>query len=115
MILVMIAMLDNEDDDMIVVLVICHATLMLFDDINEDIANVYIDLCGLRKEAAAQNPQAPYEIGTPQWKFLCSPLASPYSFLEITEYDYIQFKSFVNILLLLYNIINNIIKVNTIK
>jgi hypothetical protein len=54
-------------------------------DINEDIANVYIDLCGLRKEAAAQNPQAPYEIGTPQWKFLCSPLASPYSFLEITE------------------------------
>lgn len=54
-------------------------------DINEDIANVYIDLCGLRKEAAAQNPQAPYEIGTPQWKFLCSPLTSPYSFLEIME------------------------------
>ena len=54
-------------------------------ELNEDIANVYIDLCGLRKEAAAQNPHAPYEIGTPQWKFLCSPLISPYSFLELAE------------------------------
>jgi hypothetical protein len=54
-------------------------------ELNEDIANVYIDLCGLRKESIAQNPQAPYEIGTPQWKFLCSPLTSPYSFLEIAE------------------------------
>jgi hypothetical protein len=52
----------------------------------EDIASVYIDLCGLRKENTQHvNPQAPYDYGTPQWKFLCSPMTAPGAFLTIAR------------------------------
>ena len=44
-----------------------------------DIAHVYIDLCGLRSSRDV-NPEAPYDSPTPQWKFLCSPIVSPYAF-----------------------------------
>lgn len=50
-----------------------------------DIAHVYIDLCGLR-QSSTHNPQAPYDAPTPQWKFLCSVLISPYSFFDCVEF-----------------------------
>jgi len=54
--------------------------------VEEDIANVYIDLCGLRREKTqGVNPQAPYDFGTPQWKFLCSPMTAPGAFLAIAR------------------------------
>lgn len=46
----------------------------------QDIAHVYIDLCGLRASFEDVNPHAPYDSPTPQWKFLCSPLTSPNGF-----------------------------------
>lgn len=51
-------------------------------DLEEDIAHVYIDLCGLRSSFEDPNPQAPYNSPTPQWKFLCNPLVSPNGFFE---------------------------------
>lgn len=54
--------------------------------LDDDIANVYIDLCGLRKENTQNvNPQAPYDYGTPQWKFLCSPMTAPGAFLAVAR------------------------------
>jgi hypothetical protein len=49
--------------------------------LSQDIAHVYIDLCGLRASFEDVNPQAPYDSPTPQWKFFCSPLTSPNGFL----------------------------------
>ncbi len=46
-----------------------------------DAAHVYIDLCGLRSKST-ENPMAPYDVPTPQWKFLCNPIICPSSFLE---------------------------------
>jgi hypothetical protein len=55
-------------------------------NIEEDIANVYIDLSNLRKEKNERvNPQAPYEVGTPQWKFLPNPLTAPQTFLSLAR------------------------------
>ncbi len=45
-----------------------------------DAANVYIDLCGLGNKNRP-NPMAPYELGTPQWKFLCNPIVCPKAFI----------------------------------
>ena len=53
-------------------------------DIDIDLAHVYIDLCGLRSSRDV-NPQAMYDSPTPQWKFLCSPIISPYAFFECVE------------------------------
>jgi hypothetical protein len=53
-------------------------------DIDIDVAHVYIDLCGLRSSRDI-NPQALYDSPTPQWKFLCSPIISPYAFFECVE------------------------------
>jgi hypothetical protein len=53
-------------------------------NINIDLAHVYIDLCGIR-QSSTRNPQAPYDTPTPQWKFLCSPLVSPYAFFQCAE------------------------------
>lgn len=53
-------------------------------NIHVDLANVYIDLCGLRRSNTL-NPEAPYDNPTPQWKFLCSPIVSPYAFFECVE------------------------------
>jgi hypothetical protein len=46
----------------------------------EDIAHVYIDICGVRKSREEKNPQIPYNHGTPSWKFLSNPLVSPQAF-----------------------------------
>jgi hypothetical protein len=54
-------------------------------DLEEDLAHVYIDLCGLRS-LNTKNPQAPYDIPTPQWKFLCSPIVSPHAFFTCISY-----------------------------
>lgn len=53
-------------------------------NIDIDVAHVYIDLCGLR-QSSTHNPHAPYDVPTPQWKFLCSLLVSPYIFFECIE------------------------------
>lgn len=53
-------------------------------DVDVDLAHVYIDLCGLRSSRDA-NPEAPYDAPTPQWKFLCSLLVSPYAFFACVE------------------------------
>lgn len=45
-----------------------------------DGAHVYIDLCGLRSKNTV-NPMAPYDVPTPQWKFLCNPMICPRAFL----------------------------------
>lgn len=50
-------------------------------NIEEDIAHVYIDLCGLRKNST-KNPWCDDEP-TPQWRFLCSPLTAPAAFFTI--------------------------------
>ena len=49
----------------------------------EDIAQVYIDLCGLRKNGT-RNPWYADEP-TPQWRFLCSPLTAPTAFFTIWQ------------------------------
>jgi hypothetical protein len=53
-------------------------------DLDIDVAHVYIDLCGLRSSRDV-NPQAPYDSPTPQWKFLCSPIISPYAFFKCVD------------------------------
>jgi hypothetical protein len=53
-------------------------------DICEDIAHVYIDLAGLRANTQP-NPMAPYDLPTPQWKFLCSPLTAPGAFIQCIQ------------------------------
>jgi len=53
-------------------------------DIHEDIAHVYIDLAGLRATTHT-NPMAPYDLPTPQWKFLCSPLTAPAVFITCMQ------------------------------
>jgi hypothetical protein len=53
-------------------------------DIHEDIAHVYIDLAGLRATTHT-NPMAPYDLPTPQWKFLCSPLTAPTVFITFMQ------------------------------
>jgi hypothetical protein len=60
-----------------------------------DIAHVYIDLCGLRSSRDV-NPYAPYDSPTPQWKFLCNPIVSPYAFFECVNFSYKnhKFKTF---------------------
>ena len=55
-------------------------------NVYEDIAHVYIDLCGLRKSTVETNPQAPYNQGTPQWKFLPNPLLSMGVFFDGIEH-----------------------------
>lgn len=63
-------------------------------DLEIDLAHVYIDLCGLRSSRDV-NPEAPYDGPTPQWKFLCSPLVSPYAFFAcIGAAQAAQFKTF---------------------
>jgi len=61
--------------------------------LEEDIAHVYIDLCGLRS-LRDKNPQTPYDAPTPQWKFLPSPLVSPRAFFQcmdaVLSYGFIQ-------------------------
>ena len=51
-------------------------------DVNEDIAHVYIDLAGLRANEQ-RNPMAGYDLPTPQWKFLCSPMTAPREFIRL--------------------------------
>lgn len=51
-------------------------------DVVVDAAHVYIDLCGLRA-GQKPNPMAPYDAPTPQWKFLCNPMVSPATFLNL--------------------------------
>jgi hypothetical protein len=53
-------------------------------NVDIDLAHIYIDLCGIR-QSSTRNPQAPYDAPTPQWKFLCSPLVSPYAFFQCME------------------------------
>lgn len=53
-------------------------------DINIDLAHIYIDLCGLRKNAYP-NPMAPYDAPTPQWKFLPNPITCPGGFFQAVE------------------------------
>jgi hypothetical protein len=53
-------------------------------DINIDLAHIYIDLCGLRK-TSNQNPMAPYDAPTPQWKFLPNPITCPGGFFQAVE------------------------------
>jgi hypothetical protein len=55
-------------------------------NLERDIAEVYIDLCGLR----APNTKNPHydthiEPPTPQWKFLCSPLTAPQAFCALAR------------------------------
>lgn len=52
-------------------------------DLEDDIAQVYIDLCGLRKNGT-RNPWYADEP-TPQWRFLCSPLTAPTAFFTIWQ------------------------------
>lgn len=47
-----------------------------------DVVHVYIDLCGLRS-TSTRNPMAPYDVPTPQWKFLCNPLVAPAAFCSL--------------------------------
>lgn len=66
---------------------------------NEDIASVYIDLCGLRHSRDLGNLQYK-ESPTPDWKFLCSPLTAPAKFLELSQphkaFTYSIFKYILN-------------------
>jgi hypothetical protein len=49
-----------------------------------DTAQVYIDLCGIRK-ADSRNPYYFGDTPTPQWKFLCNPFVTPKVFLSICK------------------------------
>ena len=49
-------------------------------DLEFDIAEVYIDLCGIRYRGTINNFY-PSEPPTPQWKFLCNPLLTPSAFI----------------------------------
>lgn len=51
-------------------------------DTDLDVAHVYIDLCGLRS-TKTRNPMAPYDVPTPQWKFLCNPMVAPAAFCTL--------------------------------
>jgi hypothetical protein len=53
-------------------------------NLQEDIAQVYIDLCGLRHGSDIGNPQF-REPPTPDWKFLCNPLIAPNAFLALVR------------------------------
>jgi hypothetical protein len=53
-------------------------------DIEVDLAHIYIDLCGMRKNGN-QNPMAPYDAPTPQWKFLPNPITCPGGFFQAVE------------------------------
>lgn len=64
-------------------------------DLEEDIAHVYIDLCGLRKKGT-RNPWF-HDEPTPQWRFLCSPLTAPSAFFNIWYKLYEVFSNKINI------------------
>jgi hypothetical protein len=49
-----------------------------------EIAQVYIDLCGIRRKSD-RNPYYPADEPTPQWKFLCNPLTCPRGFCSLLE------------------------------
>jgi hypothetical protein len=53
-------------------------------DVSLDLAHVYIDLCGLRSKTT-RNPMAPYDVPTPQWKFMCNPLTTPSTFCRLFQ------------------------------
>jgi hypothetical protein len=50
-----------------------------------DLAEIYIDLCGLRHPNDSLGNRLVLDTPTPQWKFLCNPLVSPGSWCEIME------------------------------
>jgi hypothetical protein len=50
-----------------------------------DLAEIYIDLCGLRHPNDTLGNRLVLDTPTPQWKFLCNPLVSPGSWCEIME------------------------------
>jgi hypothetical protein len=52
--------------------------------LEDDVAHVYIDLCGMRS-LRDKNPQTPYDAPTPQWRFLPSPLVSPSAFFQCMD------------------------------
>lgn len=64
-------------------------------NLEEDIAHVYIDLCGLRK-SGTKNPWFRDEP-TPQWRFLCSPLTAPSAFFFIWHKIYETLSGQINI------------------
>lgn len=53
---------------------------------NMDLAEIYIDLCGLRHPNDTYGNRFFLDTPTPQWKFLCNPLVSPGSWCEIMEW-----------------------------
>lgn len=54
-----------------------------YDDAG-DAAQVYIDLCGIRKDGT-RNTYYRDDIPTPQWAFLCNPLVTPSVFISLCE------------------------------
>lgn len=50
----------------------------------EEIAQIYIDLCGIRRKSD-RNPYYPADEPTPQWKFLCNPQTCPKGFCQLLE------------------------------
>lgn len=53
---------------------------------SKDLAEIYIDLCGLRHENDKLGNRLVLDTPTPNWKFLCNPLVSPGSWCEIMDW-----------------------------
>jgi hypothetical protein len=53
-------------------------------DVAGDAAQVYIDLCGIRKDGT-RNTYYRDDIPTPQWAFLCNPLVTPSVFISLCK------------------------------